>query len=148
MEAVIQGVEGNKSSTNSFRWYGDEDGAEFKPNIAVFDYLSLQILDLFPSCCQASIATHVPRPSLPVPRSSAFCLDSLGWTVIKLPSKLVSSLLKAMSPEALGTALQLVVADSSATDHVLSDQSAFTSYKLVRILRVRMGNNSYAPVLR
>jgi hypothetical protein len=127
MAAVIQGGEGNESSTNSFRWYGDEDGAEFKPNTAVSDYLPSQTLDLFSSCCHASVPTHAPRPSLLVPRSSASTsLDSSGWTVIKLPSKLVSALhLKAVSPEALGTALQLVVADTGAIDHVLLDLSAF-----------------------
>jgi hypothetical protein len=60
---------------------------------------------------------------------------------------LVLALLKAVSPEALGAALQLVVADTGATDHMLQDRSAFISYKLVRNLRVRIGNNSYAPVL-
>jgi hypothetical protein len=59
MAAVIQGAEGIKSSTNSFRWYGNEDGAEFKPNTAVPNYLPLQTLDLFPYCCHASVATHV-----------------------------------------------------------------------------------------
>ena len=40
-----------------------------------------------------------------------------------------------------------MVANTGATDHMLPDISAFISYKFVRNLRVRMGNNSYAPVL-
>jgi hypothetical protein len=129
------------------RWYGDEDGAEFEHDTAISDYLPSQTLDLFSSCCHASITTHVPRPSLRVPRSSASSLDLSGWTVIKLPSKLVSALLKAMSLEALGAALQLVVADTGATDHMLLDRSAFNSHKLVRNLHMHMGKNSYAMVL-
>jgi hypothetical protein len=38
-------------------------------------------------------------------------------------------------------------ADSGATDHMLPDKSGFISYKLVTNLQVRMGNNSYLPVL-
>ena len=63
---------------------------------------------------------------------------------IVLPSDLVSSLLRAISP---GELLRLVVADTGATDHMLPDRSAFISYKSVHHLCVWMGNNSYAPVL-
>jgi hypothetical protein len=66
---------------------------------------------------------------------------------IVLPPGLVLTLLKAFSPEVLGAALCMVVADSGATDHMLPDRAAFISYKSVRNLRVCMGNNSYAPVL-
>jgi hypothetical protein len=46
-----------------------------------------------------------------------------------------------------GSSRHFTVADSGATDHVISDMSAFISYKTVRNLQVRMGNNSYPPVL-
>jgi hypothetical protein len=39
------------------------------------------------------------------------------------------------------------VADSGATNHMFSDKSAFISYKLVRNLQVRMGNNLFLLVL-
>ncbi len=142
--AVIENIEGNASSTDSFRWYGDKDGAEFKLNAAIFDYLPLQT---FPSCCCASIMTNAPWPSLPVPSSSTSSLELLGQTVIKLPSRLVLALLKAVPLEILGAALKLLVVDTSAMDHMLPDWSAFISYKSVRNLCVRMGNNSKAPVL-
>ena len=45
--AVIQNIKGDESSTNSFRWYWDKDGAEFKLNTAISDYLPSQML---PSC--------------------------------------------------------------------------------------------------
>ena len=40
----------------------------------------------------------------------------------------------------------LVVADTGATDHMLPDKSAFISYHLVTGQRVRMGDNSFAPI--
>ncbi len=64
-----------------------------------------------------------------------------------LPPGLVLALLKAISPEDLGAALHLVVADTGATEHIVPDRSAFISYKSVHNLRVRMGNDSYVPVL-
>jgi hypothetical protein len=39
------------------------------------------------------------------------------------------------------------VANSGATDHMFHDKSAFISYRLVINLQVRMGNNSFLPVL-
>ncbi len=144
MVAVIENIEGDNSLTNSFRWYGDKDGMEFKVNAAIFDYLCLQTL---PSCCCASITTNAPWSSLSVLTSSTSSLDLFGKTVIKLPSRLVLALLKAVPSEILGAALKLVVADTGATDHMLPDRSTFISYKSVRNLCVRMGNNSYTPVL-
>jgi hypothetical protein len=41
----------------------------------------------------------------------------------------------------------LVIADTGATDHMTPHKSAFISYKAVENLQVRMGNNSYVPVL-
>ena len=40
-----------------------------------------------------------------------------------------------------------MVADTGATDHMVPDRGAFISYKSIQGLRVRMGNNSFAPVL-
>jgi hypothetical protein len=39
------------------------------------------------------------------------------------------------------------VADTGATDHMVPDRSVFISYKAIKNLCVRMGNNSFAPVL-
>ncbi len=66
---------------------------------------------------------------------------------IVLPPTLVQSLLKAIPTTSNGTPSHLVVADTSATDHMVPDRGAFISYKSVRSLRVHMGNNSFAPVL-
>ena len=49
--------------------------------------------------------------------------------------------------EDISAALRLVVADTTATNHMLPDRLAFILYKSIRNLRVRMRNNSFAPVL-
>jgi hypothetical protein len=46
-----------------------------------------------------------------------------------------------------GCPLSLLVADTGATDHMLPDKSAFISYRPVVNRGVRMGNNSFAPIL-
>jgi hypothetical protein len=40
-----------------------------------------------------------------------------------------------------------MVADTGATDHMVPDRGAFISYMSIQGLRVRMGKNSFAPVL-
>ncbi len=44
-------------------------------------------------------------------------------------------------------ALCLLVADTGATNHMLPDKLAFISYHPAANRRVRMGNNSFAPIL-
>ena len=44
------------------------------------------------------------------------------------------------------TRMSLLVADTGATDHMLPDKAAFISYYPVSGRRVRMGNNSFAPI--
>jgi hypothetical protein len=41
----------------------------------------------------------------------------------------------------------LLVANTKATDYMIPDKSAFISYHPVTGHRVRMGNNSFAPIL-
>jgi hypothetical protein len=45
-----------------------------------------------------------------------------------------------------GPGTTLLVADTGATDHMLPDKSPFISYYPVFSRRVRMGNNSFAPI--
>lgn len=136
--AVVPEAVGDEDSDDDFRWYGDDEGVDYKPNGSVSNY--------FPSCSRVSIEPAAPIVS-PVGSSRQCTLPSASTASVDdiiLPSELVSSLLRAVSP---GDSLRLVVADTGATDHMLPDRSAFISYKSVRHLRVRMGNNSYAPVL-
>jgi hypothetical protein len=56
-------------------------------------------------------------------------------------------LLKAIPTTNGGTPFRLVVANTSATDHMVPDHGTFISYKSVHSLQVRMGNNFFALVL-
>ena len=81
-------------------------------------------------------------------------VDPKGVKTIQLP-KLVLALLA--NPPAHSTRFftslksrpnsSLLVADTGATDHMLPHKSAFISYKPTTGRRVRMGNNSFAPIL-
>ncbi len=50
------------------------------------------------------------------------------------------------TPGSSSTRTSLVVANTGATDHMLPDKSVFISYHTVTGRRVRMGNNSFAPI--
>jgi hypothetical protein len=60
------------------------------------------------------------------------------------------NLLSTLSVSAVDAPLagtRFAVADTGAKDHMVPDKSCFISYKLVSGLSVRMGNNSFVPVL-
>jgi hypothetical protein len=128
---------GDEDSADDFHWYGDDDGDDYKPNGSVSAY--------FPSCSRVSTKS-VPPLASSVGSTKCGILSDLAASCdnIVLPSELVSSLLRAFTPADLHN---LVVVDTGATDHMLPNRLAFISYKSVRSLRVRMGNNSYATVL-
>jgi hypothetical protein len=69
---------GDEDSADDFRWYGDDEGATYKPNGSVSIY--------FPSCSRVS--TESVSPSISI---------STGDDIV-LPPDLVSSLLRAISP--------------------------------------------------
>ena len=91
-----------------------------------------------PSCCCVSLEAFSPGPTCSVTQ----LVDD-----IVLPPILVQLLLKAIPTTSSGTSFRLVVADTSATDLMVPDRGALISYKSVHGLRVRMGKNSFAPVL-
>jgi hypothetical protein len=72
----------------------------------------------------------------------------LSSCCIKLSEKL-TSLIASMSTSSIlpGSYCRFTVAKFGAANHIFLDKSAFISYKLVSNLCVRMGNNSYLPVL-
>jgi hypothetical protein len=106
-----------------------------KPKASVSPYTPLSP---GPLCCRVSIE---PDPLIPT------CSATQPVTNIVLPPTLVQSLSKAIPTTSNGTSSHLIVADTGATDHMVPDRGTFISYKLVRSLRVRMGNNFFAPVL-
>jgi hypothetical protein len=126
----------DENSTDSFRWFGDEDGLTFeeavKPKASVSSYPPSTSN---PSCCRVSL------------EGGPTCSVTQSADNIILPPTLVQSLLKAIPTTGSGTPFRFVVADTGATDHMVPDRGAFISYKSIHGLRVRMGNNSFAPVL-
>jgi hypothetical protein len=132
-------ADGDKDSTDSFCWDGDEDGVTFedahKPRALVSSYTPSSP---GPFCCNISVESFLPSPTCSATR--------LGDDIV-LPPILIKSLLKAIPTTNGSTLFRLVVADTGATDHMVPDRGTFISYKSVHGLRVRMGNNSFAPVL-
>jgi hypothetical protein len=128
---------GDESLADDFQWYGNDDGADYKPNGSVSNY--------FPLCSWVSSESIPPLASHV---GSVMCSSSSNSVTsgddIVLPQDLFSFLLRAISP---ADSHCLVMADTGATNHMLPDRSAFILYKSVRHIHVRMGNNSYAPVL-
>jgi hypothetical protein len=114
-----------ESSTDSFRWFGDEDGVTFeeavKPKSSVSSYPPSTSN---PSCCQVSLEGG---PTCSVTQSAADII---------LPPALVQSLLKAIPTTSSGTPFHFVVADTGATDHMVPNCGAFISYKSIQGLRV------------
>jgi hypothetical protein len=115
-----------------FTWEGDETGTAFggdpKLSTSVDLYTS-------PSCSHAWV---VCANLLVVSISRSISLP--GW-LMRLLTKIL------LSPTALSSGSRLAVADSGAMDHMVPDKSSFISYKTISGLNVRMGNNSYIPVL-
>jgi len=84
--------------------------------------------------------------------SSASGLDPQGVNTIYLPKTVLALLKNPHAPTPVRSLApvsktSLLVADSGATDHMLPDKSAFISYYPISGRRVRMGNNSFAPIL-
>ena len=125
-------------SDEDFRWAGDKSGLDYG-NVSSSKSKS-SFAGYLPSCNHTQLV-------------STSCLASSSVSCISLPHNLmtaITSLCKSSirSPTTSnGTAGNLAVADTGATDHMLPDASAFISYKRVHDLSVRMGNNSFVPVL-
>ena len=134
-------AEDEYDSGDDFRWDGDECGAMFVSSSGARK--SNSTVALYPTCNHASVVPFVApslgRPSL----ASATSTRSIPL------SKHLSSLITTMAARSImpGRGSKFTVADSGATDHMFPDKGAFISYKAVTNLQVRMGNNSYLPVL-
>jgi hypothetical protein len=131
-------------SDEDFCWAGDEEGLGYwgvcpstKSNASVAHYSSS------PLCNHVQVEMILPQPSVGVPRSVA-----LASLCICLPKALHHHLGQLSQPLIVCTqSSSLVVADTGATDHMTPDKSVFISYKVVANLQIRMGNNSFVPVL-
>ena len=140
---LMAAVEEDEYSSDGdlFRWTGDDMGLDFcvplgapnKSNPSVSHY---------PSCSQVSVVhtTSTTPSKSPTTCTSSSCLilpDHLQSIIRRLATS-------SISPDSNS---RVAVADTGATDHMFPDKTAFISYKRISHLQVRMGNNSYLPVL-
>ncbi len=130
-------LEHDFESDDEYHWDSDEFGSAYTPP----SKLNGRVAPYSPSCSHVCV---VPSLSLVSAHSQAVSTSSSS-----LPASLPSLLTQlAASPIAAPlTTGGLAVADTGATDHMLPDRSCFISYKSVVSLSVRMGNNSFVPVL-
>jgi hypothetical protein len=157
-------------SGDEFDYEGKSDGAMYvnKSNQSFIAYLSA-------SCSQASCSHTTLNHDTIVPSDKIMggsLQDTMGGL---LSSKTVSATHASQDPQGVNTIylpktvfsllanppawptssptrgsssthMSLVVADTGATNHMLPDKSAFISYHTITGRRVRMGNNSFAPI--
>ena len=157
-------------SGDKFNYEGKSDGAMYvnKSNQSFIAYLSA-------SCSQASCShTTLDHDTIiPSDKIMGGSLQDTMWGL--LSSKTVSATHASQDPQGVNTVylpktvlsllanppawptssptrgsssthMSLVVADTGATNHMLPDKSAFISYHTITGRRVRMGNNSFAPI--
>ena len=156
-------------SGDEFDYEGKSDGAMY----GTVDKSNAGYAYLTPSCCTASVQPEVNsiaaseqepdvnsmaasvQASTPSPcpfMGGTTCKDPQGVNTVYLPKTVLALLKNPPSQELISqpchvTQTSLLVADTGATDHMLPDKSAFISYHPVSGRRVRMGNNSFAPIL-
>jgi hypothetical protein len=127
---------GNYESDDDFHWEGDNLEVEYDAPPKV----NMHVAPYSPLCSHISVISFVLESALS-PRLQAAnltCLQPFNNFLNKL------SLLPVVLPLHHG---RLAVADTGATDHMVPEKSYFISYTLISGLSVRMGNNSYVPVL-
>jgi hypothetical protein len=129
------------SDGDLFRWTGDDDGLNFGVPLGSSNKSNPSV-SFYPSCSYVSVvpSTSGLPSSSPIPSSSSSCLilpDRLQSIIRRLATS-------SISPDSTS---RVAVADTGATDHMLPDKSAVISYKRIFNLQVRIGNNSYLPVL-
>ncbi len=148
------------NSGNEFNYEGKYKGKVYQANSAK----SKSNVSIYPRASHTttedpvSHSTSTTDPGISILSPSTSCrhstsIDPKGVKTIQLP-KLVLALLNNPPAHLTAFALlkswpatSLLIADTGATDHMIPHKSAFISYKPATGRRVRMGNNSFAPIL-
>jgi hypothetical protein len=138
---------------DNFCWEGNKYGVGFIGTSAI-GRKSNNNAALYLSCLHAVVkatphfSVSQDSPSM-CPESCMSSLPSVSSLCCLILSCKLSSIIARMSAASIlpGSGCCFTFADSGATDHMPLDKSAFISYKLMTNLQVRMGNNSYPPVL-
>ncbi|KAL7547757.1 hypothetical protein ACHAWF_011035 [Thalassiosira exigua] len=131
--------EGSFAPGSSFDWDGKDAGASYASVTA-----NAQSSGYLPSP-SASNVSFVQPPSTPAPLASPARSIRLPKAVLKLFSDAGCSSIPTV-PHPSDACFTWVVGDTGATNHMFPDKSAFISYRTVHGIRVRVGNNSFAPV--
>ncbi len=130
-------------SDDNFRWDGDESGTDY------VDHKSNKSTALYPLCCSVAVSLlqHVNTSALPTASSTLLPLPS-DEPVISL-LRCLHQLIQRVSHSSISVLSSkcFAVAETGATNHMLPDKAAFTSYKSISNLQVQMGNNSFILVL-
>ncbi len=124
-------------SDEEYHWDGDEFGSDYTPPLK----LNGRVAPYSPSCSHVSVLPSFSAARAYSPADSP--------SPARVPDS-ISHLLKHLADSPVASPVptgRLAVADTGATDHMLPDKSSFIYYKSVVDLSVRMGNNSYVPVL-
>jgi hypothetical protein len=137
-------------SNDIFFWDGDESGVEFSVSSALTK-ANNNVAFYYPSCKHVAVES-LPPPLAPPPLPCAnrpINLPAASSSKCIVISKHLMSIIRRMSAASIlpTSGCRFTVADSGATNHMFPDKSAFISYRLVTNLQVRMGNNSFLPVL-
>jgi hypothetical protein len=137
-------------SDNNICWDSDESGAKF----SVFSALTKSNNDVafYYPLCKHVVVESSPPPLVPPPLCCAnmpLILPAASSSKCIVICKHLTSIIKHMSAALIlpTSGRHFTVADSGATNHMFPNKSAFISYRLVTNLQVRMGNNSFLPVL-
>ena len=164
--SVFQSIRGAPKHRGEFDYEGKSDGAMYdgdksKPTTLAYSpascshtTLELVLPNLPSTTIGGSIPTNMGGGSVPTTLSaSRSAVDPCGVNTVYLPKTVLSLLANPPSKSLVksdhgpsSTRTSLLVADTGATDHMLPDKAAFISYHLVSGRRVRMGNNSFAPI--
>jgi hypothetical protein len=135
---------------DNFCWDGDESGVTFSVSSALTKSNN-NVAFYYPSCKHAVVESLRP-PLAPPPLCCAnrpINLPSASSSKCIVISKHLMSIVTGMSAASIlpTSGRRSTMDNSGATDHMFPDKSAFISYRLVTNLQVRMGSNSFLPVL-
>jgi hypothetical protein len=129
------------NSDEDYCWAGDEDGLDYgndtKPKSHIAGYM--------PSLNHSQVVPSFSLASSPMGN----CASSTTTTCISLLTSLLTAIWTVCKSLIWSICCVggLGVTDTSATNHMLPDASAFISYKKVTDLSIHMGNNSLSPSL-
>ncbi len=139
---------------------GDEFDYKGKYEGLVFSGKTKSTASLYPHASHATTKTteDTHPPANPLPATTSCChstssMDPTGVCMVQLPKRVITLLNNPPSHSIvfMSTKLcprtSLLVADTGVTDHMIPNKSAFISYQPVTGLCVRMGNNSFSPIL-